>query len=215
MTKTPSTRLEKNDPAVAELKQHIDAIVEFVHAGLGHLLDSCDTYHLVAPALKPNCCANFEYRFAWNHECDPDALDINWNRLKKRILKQIVKPDRMEAILSGARLTARERRSYRLELARKELGYMTAQERLDMSIDCKWVDLSYVRDSKGRLVYFIEMGEADTVTDIDEIPEGEFMDWYTGVWHWKDRPLEIYGPFRSEEEAEAWMEENGAFDDDE
>lgn len=198
-------------------KQHVDAIVEFVHAGLGHILIPTATYDVLFSVSKPNCCANFEYRFAYNHECDPESLDINWNRPRKRILKQIVKPARMEAILSGAKWTAKEKRAYRVEMARRDHGYMTAQENLETKTDLKWVDLSYVTDSKGRSIYFIEMGEADTTTDedMDEMSAEEFFAWHTDVWNWKAGPLEIYGPFRSEKEAEAWMDEHGAFDDDE
>jgi hypothetical protein len=217
MKKVKRERTGNGDLAAVELKRHVDAIVEFVHAGLGHLLDSCGTYRLLQSVLEPNCCANFEYRFAWSHDCDPDALDINWSHLKKRILKQVVKQDRMAAILSGAKLTAKEQRAYRLELARRDHGYVTAQVKLDNGIDCKWVDFSYVKDSKGRSIYFIEMGDADTATDedMDEMTGEGLSDWHTGVWNWKEGPLEIYGPFRSDEEAEAWMAVNGAFDDDE
>ena len=208
--------MTKHTPSQA-LQQQIDALVEFVHRGGAPLLDVIEVIQAISPALHPNCCANFEYRFAWNDDCDPDDLDIDWKRLKKRILQRVVKSqDRMSKIQAGARMTAKEKQAYRLELARKDYGYKTAQERLESNDNCKWVDLSYVADSQGRRIYVMEMGDADCKTDdeIDAMLPEDFAQWHEDVWHWKKGPLSIFGPFRSEEEAEVWMGQKGAFSEE-
>jgi len=195
-------------PEQTALQQKVDALVEFVHRGGAPLLDVFEVLQAISPALHPNCCANFEYRFAWNDDCDPDALEIDWNRLKKRILQKAVKSkDRLKKIEAGAKMTAKEKQAYRLELARKDFGYKSAQERLDSDDNCKWVDLSYAADSQGRRIYIMEMGDAVMPSDDDLIAEIE------NVWHWKQGPLTIFGPFCSEEEAEEWMGQKGVFDE--
>jgi len=49
-----------------------------------------------------------------------------------------------------------------------------------------------------------ERGYSETVRVIDK---------YDDVWNWKRGPLTIFGPFRSEEEAEEWMGQKGAFEE--
>ena len=210
---------KKDSPNVARngLQRKVDALVEFVHRGCAPMLDVSEVLSLISPALKPNCCANYEYRFTWNDDCDPDSLDIDWKRLRKRVLQRVVKkPERVEKILAGARMSAKEKQAYRLEFARTVYGYRTAEERLDSNDNCKWVDLSYVTDSKGRSIYLLEMADANTTTDEDmeaKTPE-EFVEWHENLWQWKQQPLGVFGPFRSVEEAEEWMSQKGAFEDE-
>lgn len=197
-------------------QQKVDALVEFVHSGGAPLLDGNEVYGAVLSVLHPNCCANFEYRFAWTDDYGPEDMEIDWKRLKKRILQRAVKSnDRLKKIETGAKLTAKEKQAYRLELARKDHGYKTGEERLESNDECKWVDLSYVEDSQGRRIYFLEMGDADTKTDdeIDAMPPHEFIEWHENVWHWKRQGIGVFGPFCTEEEAEEWMRQKGAFDD--
>ncbi len=212
MTTTPYPKV-----ATDGLQHEVDALVEFVHHGCAPMLDVIEAMSLVSPVLKPNCCANYEYRFAWNDDCDPDSLEIDWKRLRKRVLQRVVtKRDRIDKILAGARMTAKEKQAYRLEFARKVCGYRTAQERLDSNDNCKWVDLSYVEDSAGRSIYFLEMADAITTSDedLDAMTGEEFTEWHEAVWKWKQQPLGVFGPFRSVEEAEEWMGQKGAFDDE-
>jgi hypothetical protein len=175
------------------------------------MLDVIEVLQVVSSALQPNCSMNYEYRFAWNDDCDLATLEIDWKRPRKRILQRVVKkPDRMARISAGARMTTAEKQAYRLELARKEYGYKTAQERLESNDNCKWADLSYVTDSQGRSIYFLEMADAivSTDTDMDTV-----IDLHEEVWNWKQQPLSVFGPFRSVEEAEEWMGQKGAFEE--
>lgn len=84
----------------------------------------------------------------------------------------------------------------------------TAEECLELGIDCKWVDLSLITDSQGRDVFVLEIGDAAAGVDedIDSIIER-----HAEIWQWKSKPLMIVGPFASVTDAEAWMAENGAF----
>lgn len=193
------------------LQHDIDALVEFVHRGCAHMLDRNKVLRVISSALEPNSSMNYEYRFAWSSECDLNALDIDWKRLKKRILRRaITDPERSEGILAGAEMTSNEKEAYRLELARKEHGYKTGEERLESNDDCKWVDLSYVKDSQGRRIYFMEMGDAIVGEDDDD---DMVIDRIDEIWHWKRQPLDLFGPFRSVEEAEEWMAQKGAFEE--
>jgi len=198
------------------LQYEIDALVEFVHRGCAPMLDVIEVLRVISPALKPNCSQNYEYRFAWTDDLDPDSLDIDWKRARKGILQRIVKkPDRMKKIQAGARMTTKEKQAYRLEVARQDHGYMTGQERLDCNDNCKWVDLSYVTDSQGRCIYILEMADALTASDeeLEAMTPEEFTEWHENVWRWKQQPLDVFGPFRSVEEAETWMGQKGAFEE--
>ena len=193
------------------LQHDIDALVEFVHRGCAPMLDVIKVLSVISSALEPNSSMNYEYRFAWSSECDLNALDIDWKRLKKRILQRAVTdPECSEGILAGAEMTSSEKEAYRLELARKEHGYKTGEERLESNDDCKWVDLSYVKDSQGRRIYFMEMGDAIVGEDVDDDMVIDRMD---EIWHWKRQPLDLFGPFCSVEEAEEWMAQKGAFEE--
>ena len=189
----------------------LDAIAEIVHQGMGQMLDVSELI-TAFDGWKPNCSANYEYVFAWNPDFDVDSLQINWKRPNSRILRLVVKgPVRLKKILQGARLTANEKQAYRLELARTNYGYMSAEDCLESGTNCKWVDLSFVTDSKGRDVYILEMGDAASNKDEDiESVIGR----HDEIWHWKSQPLTAFGPFASSDEAERWMSDNGAFDDD-
>ena len=116
--------------------------------------------------------------------------------------------DRLKKIEAGAKMTAKEKQAYRLELARVDHRYKTAQERLDTNDNCKWVDLSYVEDRQGRRVYIMEVGDAVVTSDDDDVIER-----HEEIWNWKQGPLTIFGPFRSVEEAEEWMGQKGAFEE--
>lgn len=83
-----------------------------------------------------------------------------------------------------------------------------AKKRLKSGTDCKWVDLSFITDSKGRPVYVLEIGDAVAVEDEDV---DSIIERHEQIWHWKSQPLTIVGLFASLDEAEAWMAENGAF----
>ncbi len=191
------------------LEQKIDALVEFVHRGCAPMLDLNEVLGVISSALQLNSSMNYEYCFAWNSECDLNALEIDWKRPKKRILRRVVTdPHRLEHILAGKEMTAEEKEAYRLELARKEHGYKTGEERLESNDACKWVDLSYLKDSQGRRIYFMEMGDAIVGEDVDD---DVLIDMVDEIWQWKRQPLELCGPFRSVEEAEEWMEQKGAF----
>ena len=193
----------------AAIQQKVDAIVEFVHRGGAPLLDVFEVLEVISPAIHPNGSTNYEYRFAWNDDCDPDTLEIDWKRLKKRILQRTVKSeDRLKKIQAGTKMTAKEKQAYRLELARVDHRYKTAQERLESNDNCKWVDLSYVEDGGGRRIYLMEVGDA-VVSDVEDLDT--VIDKYDDVWNWKRGPLTIFGPFRSVEEAEEWMLQKGAF----
>ena len=168
---------------------------------------------------KPTCCTlpataslRFTgYRFAWNDDCDPDSLEVDWKRPRSRILRRVIKTERrLKSIQAGARMTAKEKQAYRLELARVDYAYKTAQERLDTNDNCKWVDLSYVEDSQGRRIYIMEM--ADAVVSEDEDLDA-VVERHEEIWSWKHGTLSIFGPFRSVEEAEEWMARKGAFDE--
>ena len=83
----------------------------------------------------------------------------------------------------------------------------SAKKRLKSGTECKWVDLSFITDSKGRPVYVLEIGDAaDEDEDVDSVIER-----YEEIWQWKSQPLTIVGPFASPDEAESWMAANGAF----
>ncbi len=72
------------------LQHEIDALVEFVHCGCAPMLDVNEVLSVISAALQPNSSMNYEYRFAWSDGCDPDALAIDWKRLKKRIFRRAV-----------------------------------------------------------------------------------------------------------------------------
>ena len=84
----------------------------------------------------------------------------------------------------------------------------SAKKRLKSVTDCKWIDLSFITDSKGRPVYVLEIGDAAAGEDedVDSVVER-----HEEIWQWKAQPLTVVGPFASPDEAEAWMAENGAF----
>jgi hypothetical protein len=203
--------MSNQKPTEPALQQKVDALVEFVHRGGAPLLDVFEVLEAVAAVMHPNGSTNYEYRFAWNDDCDPDSLEIDWKRPRKKILQRAVKTERrLKGIQAGARMTAKEKQAYRLELARVDHRYKTAQERLDSNDNCKWVDLSYVEDSQGRRIYIMEVGDA-VVSDDEDLDT--VIDKYDDVWNWKRGPLTIFGPFRSVEEAEEWMAQKGAFEE--
>lgn len=186
----------------------IDAVAEIVHQGFGRLLDATEL-RAVLDGWRPHCSMNYEYVFAWKPSFDPSALEINWNRPQMQILRRVVKDaTRREKIRSGRRMTMAEKHAYRLELARRKHGYRTAEECVESGTDCKWVDLSFVSDSKGRDVFVLEMADAAAGEDDDW---DSLIDRLDEIWHWKSKPLLIAGPFASSDEAEAWMADNGAF----
>ncbi len=195
------------------LQHEIDALVEFVHRGCAPMLDVNEVLRVISFALQPNSSMNYEYRFAWSDECDLDALKVDWKELKTLILRRAVRDsERSESILAGGEMTSGEKDAYRLELAREEYDYKTAEERLESNDNCKWVDLSYVTDSQGRQIYFIEMGDAIVGEDDDDDKLLDMViDRMDEIWHWKRQPLDVSGPFRSVEEAEVWMGQKGAF----
>lgn|SRR5208282_189536 len=186
----------------------LDAVADIVHQGYGRLFDA-GALRATLDGWKPNCSMNFEYVFAWNPSFDPSTLAINWKRPQLRILRHVVKDaSREEKILSGTPMTEVEQQAYRLELARRKHGYQSAEECLDSGTNCKWVDLSFITDSKGRDVYIIEMGEAASSDDEDV---ESIIERHEEIWQWKAQPLTIVGPFASSDEAEKWMADNGAF----
>ena len=191
----------------------LDAVAEIVHLGFGYLFDEAEAATLFGAlnGWKPNCCMNYEYVFAWNPVFNIHAIEINWQRPNQQILRRVVKRSvRRERILSGSPMTVKEQMAYRLELARRKHGYLSAQEHLEADIDCKWVDLLFVNDSKGRDVFILEMGDAlsNKNESVDSI-----IDRLDEIWQWKTQGLSYFGPFASEEEAEIWMTRNGAFED--
>jgi hypothetical protein len=195
----------------------VDAVVEIVHQGYGRLIDGVELYAQFIKVLKPHCSANYEYVFTWNHECDPKSIEVNWKRLNRRVLRRVIsRPNGLKKIAQSGRLTAKEKERYRLAIARQKYGCQTAEERLQTERDLKWVDLSFLTDSRGRQIYLMEIGDADTTSEeeFDSLPPKKFMEKYHQTWQWRSRPLTIEGPFASVEEAEAWMDENGAFDDE-
>ena len=199
---TPQSRQEGN---------LVDAIAEIVHQGYGHLIN-VNELKISRDEWQPHCSTNYEYVFAWNPSLDPSSLEINWKRPQVRILRHVVRnPSREKKILSGSPMTKDEQQAYRLELARRKHGYQSAEECLESGTDCKWADLSFVRDSMGRDVYILEIGDAASGKDedIDSI-----IDRHEEIWQWKSHPLTIAGPFASPDEAEEWMAENGAFEED-
>ena len=199
---TPQSRQEGN---------LVDAIAEIVHQGYGHLINTAELCSAI-DEWQPHCSTNYEYVFAWNPSLDPSSLEINWKRPQVRILRHVVRnPSREKKILSGSPMTKDEQQAYRLELARRKHGYQSAEECLESGTDCKWADLSFVRDSMGRDVYILEIGDAASGKDedIDSI-----IDRHEEIWQWKSQPLTIAGPFASPDEAEEWMAENGAFEED-
>lgn len=84
----------------------------------------------------------------------------------------------------------------------------SAKKRLKTGADCKWVDLSFITESKGRHVYVLEIGDAAAGEDEDV---DSVIERHEEIWQWKSQPLTIVGPFSSPDEAEAWMAEIGAF----
>jgi hypothetical protein len=93
-------------------------------------------------------------------------------------------------------------------LARRKHGYQSAKECLELGTDCKWADLSFITDRKGRAVFLLEIGDAAASEDEDVY---SIIKRHKEIWQWKSRPLTIVGPFASSHEAEEWMAENGAF----
>ena len=75
--------MSRQKPAQIALQQKVDALVEFVHRGGAPLLDVFEVLETVSPAMHPNASTNYEYRFAWNDDCNPDDLEINWKRLRR------------------------------------------------------------------------------------------------------------------------------------
>jgi len=200
--KQPPARSAKADTAAL-----VDAIAEIVHQGYGRLLDGYEMM-VSLDGWKPNCSMNYEYVFARNSHSDITWVEVNRKRLNRQFLRKVVKDSaRAMEILGGSPMTPKEQEAYRLQVARRKYGYMRGEERLKSGTDCKWVDLSFLTDSKGREVYILEM--ADAITDADVFTtEG-----YERVWHWKDQGIEYIGPFASSEEAEKWMVANGAFEE--
>ena len=187
----------------------VDAIAEIVHQGYGDLISTAELSWAVK--WQPNCSMNFEYWFAWNPSFDPSALEINWSRPQVRILRHVVKnASREKKILSGSPMTKAEQQAYRLELACRKHGYQSAKECLESGADCKWADLSVVRDSTGREVYILEIGDAASSKDEDI---ESVIERVQEIWQWKSQPLTTVGPFASPDEAEEWMTENGAFEE--
>ena len=56
----------------------------------------------------------------------------------------------------------------------------------------------------------MEMGDAIVGEAVDD---DVLIDMVDEIWHWKQQPLELFGPFRSVEEAEEWMTQKGAFEE--
>jgi len=190
----------------------VDAITEIVHQGNGELLNAVELRNTL-DGWQPNCSLNYEYVFVWKPTLDPSRLEVNWSRPQLRILRRAIKrPVRLEKIRKGSPLTDAERRSYLLEYARQKPGYQSAQELLETGTNCYWADLSFVTDSKGREVYILEIALAVSSEDEDL---DSILDRHQEIWQWKDQPLTIAGPFTSVEEAELWMDENGAFREEE
>jgi hypothetical protein len=188
----------------------LDAIAEIVHQGYGRLID-VNELCTVTDEWQPNSSMNFDYWFAWNPSFDPSSIEINWKRPQVGILRSVVKNSiREKRILSGSPMTKGEQQAYRLELARRKHGYQSAEECLESGTDCKWADLSFVRDSMEREVYILEIGDAASGKneDVESIIER-----HEEIWQWKSQPLTIAGPFASPDEAEKWMAENGAFEE--
>lgn len=84
----------------------------------------------------------------------------------------------------------------------------SAKKCLKSGTNCKWADLSFITDSKGRAVYVLEIGDAAAGEDEDV---DSVIERHEAIWQWKAQPLTILGPFASPDEAEAWMAANGAF----
>ena len=186
----------------------LNAVAEIVHQGYGRLFDA-GALRANLDGWKPNCSMNFEYVFAWHPSLDPSTLEINWKRPQGRIVRRVVRDvNRAEKLLSGTPMTKVEQRAYRFELARRKHGYRSAEECLDLGTDCKWADLSFITDSKGRAIYILEIGDAASSDDEDV---DSIIDRHEEIWQWKAQPLTIAGPFATSDEAEKWMAENGAF----
>jgi hypothetical protein len=186
----------------------LDAVAEIVHQGYGRLLEASEL-KAALDGWQPNCSMNYEYVFAWKPSIDPSTLEINWKRPHIRILRHVVtNAIREKNILSRTPMTEVEQQAYRLEFARRKHGYQSAEESLDSGTNCKWVDLSFLTDSKGRAVYVLEIGDAASSEDEDV---DSIIERHEDIWQWKAQPLTIVGPIASSEEAEGWMAENGAF----
>ncbi len=203
------------DPSKAQLEsQLLDAVSEIVHQGYGDEFNIGEVWDSLS-GWKPNCIGNYEYVFSWNSHFDFDSLRVNWKRPNQQILRSVInRTGRLEKILNGSPLTKKEQQSYRLELARQKHGYFSAQQNLKSNFDCKWINLSYLTDSKGRSIYILEMGDADTTTEeeMDSMSPRKFIEWHEEVWNWTDQDnMERYGLFTSQIEAEVWMATNGAF----
>ncbi len=201
---------KKQTPQSDQDKKLVDAIAEIVHQGYRHLISPEELY-LSVDRWQPNSSMNFDYWFAWNPSFDPSSIEINWKRPQVGILRRVVKNSiREKKILSGSPMTKGEQQAYRMELARRKHGYQSAEECLESRTDCKWADLSFVRDSMGREVYILEIGDAASGKneDVESIIER-----HDEIWQWKSQPLTIAGPFASAEKAEEWMAENGAFEE--
>ena len=95
-------RSEKPTAEQTALQQKVDALVEFVHRGGSPLLDVFEVLEAISPAMHPNGSTNYEYRFAWNDDCNPETLEIDWNRPRKRILRRTIKSkDRLKRSKRG------------------------------------------------------------------------------------------------------------------
>ena len=201
---------KKRTPQSDQDKKLVDAIAEIVHQGYGHLINTAELRSAI-DEWQPHCSTNFDYWFAWNPSFDPSSIEINWKRPQVGILRSVVKNSiREKKILSGSPMTKGEQQAYRMELARRKHGYQSAEECLESRTDCKWADLSFVRDSRGREVYVLEIGDAASGKneDVESIIER-----HEEIWQWKSQALTIAGPFASPDEAEECMAENGAYEE--
>lgn len=192
-----ATTVKKFRPTKVALRLSLDAVAELVHQGFGRLLDVSPLYEAFEHLWEVD---DSEYIFVWNPEIDD--IEVNWKRPNKDIVRRVVKrAGRAAKVLSGTAMTEKEQAAYRVELARKKHGYVSAREGLVSRAGCKWVELSHVTDRQGRPVYIIGLEEA-LRADGDDGPELRHSNWFT-----------FWGPFRSRDEAERWMENNGAFDE--
>jgi hypothetical protein len=195
------TNIEQNNMKARML----EAVAEIVHQGFARILDVSEVVACFDD-WKPTCFLNYEYIFARHSDFDMEAIDIDWERPDRSIVKKIVSRSfRIKKILNGSPMTMKEMAAYRLEVARREHGYQTAEERLESGTECKWADLSGITAASGREILVLELG--------DPVEEDDSIDWPDKAWRWKERGIELAGLFSSGEEAERWMAENGAFEE--
>lgn len=180
-------------------QQLIEQVVELVHNGHAAIINGQGVAQALARHWQLVESRNQGYTFAHNPSVDPDAIDVDFQRLKKRVLSNAyIFGDRHAAILAGAEMDDDERRSYRFAYARKYHGYRTAEEAVDSQEDCLRARI-WSLANRGVEVFLLELD-----------PIGNEAD--NQAARWQNEDVKFAGPFAKQEDALSWMSEHGYYE---